>query len=115
MLLLQNCFVTRLIQRDVLGSSPYVPFPEGRGGMTRVVLKPRWSTQLVAKGKRGASGMGLKVVVKKGVGEGWDSSSLVLLLLPSWGKIWIVVEPSGWWSQTNLARCLGVFQSGLMC
>jgi hypothetical protein len=81
--------------------------------MTRVVLKPRWSTQLVAKGKRGASGMGLKVVVKKGVDEGRDSSPS--WEGASWGKIWMVVEPSGWWSQTNLARCLGVFQSICVC
>lgn len=82
--------------------------PCGTGGWTREVSTPRYSNHFVDSGKEGTRGTVLKVAWNSGVvlGDASVGSPLV-----SCGKTLHCFAPLGRSFHSNLARCLGIFQS----
>lgn len=82
--------------------------PCGTGGWTRDVSTPRYSNHFVESGKEGTRGTVLKVTWNSGVvlGDASVGSPLV-----SCGKTLHCFAPLERSFHSNLARCLGMFQS----
>ena len=85
--------------------------PLGKGGCTRAVFTPRYSNHFVDNGNAGTYGMALKDAWKSGVD---DSDASRWSPLASKGNTLTCLASPGRFVHSKRARCLGMFQSGLV-